>query len=261
MDRSDVHNKFLSGELQCIVATIAFGMGINKSNVRVVIHYGSPKNVESYYQEIGRAGRDGNEAWCYLFYSVKDFKIHQLFIGQINNEQVRENRMDLLKGMEMFISTENCRRKVLLNYFDEDFVQKKCNKCDNCCTTAKVKPVKTQVKQNVANEMLLVIKLIDSIKGQSFGYTKYINIIRGSKSKTIDKTIASNTYFGRGNDKTKEWWAELMQKMVSDGYLSECNVRSKIMMKVLKVSALGYELMMKADEQDPSCSFEMDNVR
>ncbi len=130
--RTHVQTNFMNGVYKCIIATIAFGMGINKPDVRIVIHYGCPQNIESYYQEIGRAGRDGNPADCYLFFRKKDFVIQKKLIEGIQNIEYKHTRMELLQHMGRYINIGTCRRRYILQYFGENIAKNLCNKCDNC---------------------------------------------------------------------------------------------------------------------------------
>lgn len=130
--RLNVHQRFLQDKVKIVVATIAFGMGIDKSNVRTVIHTGTPKNMESYYQEIGRAGRDGNQSFCYLFWKERDFHIQKYFIKDVKHKEHRNHLFRLVEVMEEYVAFTGCRRKFLLNYFNEKYPHIKCSGCDHC---------------------------------------------------------------------------------------------------------------------------------
>ncbi|RYX82988.1 RecQ family ATP-dependent DNA helicase, partial [bacterium] len=135
-EKEKTHFDFIENKCKVVVATIAFGMGINKPDVRVVVHYGSPRNIEGYYQEIGRAGRDGTKSFCYAFFNNRDFKIQESFIQNSESEAYKKNQMVLLTTMKNYMTTDKCRRQILLNYFDEEYPDC-CNNCDNCCGVTK----------------------------------------------------------------------------------------------------------------------------
>src|SRR3989339_371896 len=127
----------IQNEVKIVVATIAFGMGIDKPDVRLVVHYSFPKTMEGYYQEIGRAGRDGLKSECVLFYSKSDLYKHEFFIEKMDDEQIKENtkkRLDIVIG---YCNTNKCRRRFLLNYFGEKFLEDNCKSCDNCLNSPK----------------------------------------------------------------------------------------------------------------------------
>jgi RecQ family ATP-dependent DNA helicase len=130
--RMNVHHRFLKDDIKIVVATIAFGMGIDKPNVRTVIHIGTPKNMESYYQEIGRAGRDGKQSFCYLFWKERDFQIQRWFIKDIKHRDHKHHLFQLIEKMEEYVSTTICRRRYLLGYFNENYLHTKCVGCDIC---------------------------------------------------------------------------------------------------------------------------------
>jgi len=241
-EKTRIHHQFLNGEINYIVATIAFGMGINKPNVRVVIHYGCPKNVESYYQEIGRAGRDGNDSYCYLLYGFQDFRLHQYFINNTTNLEYKINCGGLLEVMKNYVLSNQCRRKLLLNYFNENY-QNKCDKCDVCysesgiasaITDLEVKPISEEAN----NESLWLINLINEIN-ENYGKTYYIDILRGSNSKKIKKNHKSTSYYGIGKNKSIEWWENLIKVLVKRKYLTTVMSKTNSLYPLLKTTKEG----------------------
>ncbi|MBS3124576.1 ATP-dependent DNA helicase RecQ [Candidatus Woesearchaeota archaeon] len=134
------HNQelFIRGQVDIIAATIAFGMGIDKSNVRLIIHHTFPKTLEGYYQEIGRAGRDGLKSDCILFYSRGDKRKHEYFIDQLKDESAKNNEREKLKRVMDYCESNSCRRKQILEYFGENFSEVNCNGCDICLKTYKI---------------------------------------------------------------------------------------------------------------------------
>ena len=133
------HNQdlFIKDKVNIIVATIAFGMGINKPNVRLIVHHTFPKTLEGYYQEIGRAGRDGLSSDCILFYSRGDKRKHEFFIDKIEDEITKNNARAKLRHVMNYCEDNSCRRKQILKYFGEDFFEDNCRACDSCLKLSK----------------------------------------------------------------------------------------------------------------------------
>lgn len=164
---------FIKDDVQIIAATIAFGMGIDKPNVRMVIHCTFPKTMEGYYQEIGRAGRDGLKSDCVMFYTIGDKRKHDFFINQIEDEKTREHQKEKLREIIDYSESLSCRRKYLLNYFGEEFSNKKCNACDICLTKKELFDA-TKIAQNI-------LSCID-LTGSFFGTNYIIKVLKGKES-------------------------------------------------------------------------------
>lgn len=164
---------FIKDEVQIIAATIAFGMGIDKSNVRMVIHCTFPKTIEGYYQEIGRAGRDGLKSDCVMFYAAGDKRKHDFFINQIENEKTREYQKGKLREIIDYAESLSCRRKYILNYFGEECSNEKCNACDICLTKKELFNA-TKIAQNI-------FSCID-LTGGFFGTNYIIKVLKGKES-------------------------------------------------------------------------------
>ena len=185
--RKEIQYKFSSGETKIIVATIAFGMGIDQ-NVRLVIHWGCPSDIESYYQEIGRAGRDGSPSECYLYFDSSDFKLTRFFIEKLKNENSRKFKENQLIYMERLCYIDSCRTQYVLDKFDE-----KIDKCDNCDNCKKyVNKVNTTTK-NIMYPIYILVKTI-LLSRCNLGSNKIVLILRGSKNKQITNMLNYQTY-------------------------------------------------------------------
>ncbi|MBU4485628.1 MAG: RecQ family ATP-dependent DNA helicase, partial [Candidatus Delongbacteria bacterium] len=174
--------KFIKDDVEVIVATIAFGMGIDKPNVRFVIHYDLPKSIEGYYQETGRAGRDGIKSDCILFFSYGDKIVHEYFIKQIENEQYRQTAYKKLRSVIDFSTGKNCRRKYLFKYFGEESDKENCNMCDICV------PVEEMEIISLPKEKSKLSKAKKTYEFEESEYDQYLfDILRALRKKIADE--------------------------------------------------------------------------
>jgi ATP-dependent DNA helicase RecQ len=202
---------FLKDEAKIVVATIAFGMGIDKSNVRFVVHMDLPKNIESYYQETGRAGRDGLESEALLFFSRGDVVKLKSFAAVEGNEAQSKIMLKKLNLMSEFGDLKTCRRKFLLNYFSEDLTED-CGHCDNCTT-----------EFERFDGTIIAQKALSAVyrTGQRFGLSYLIDFLRGSQAKTIWEEHKRLKTYGVGADISKNNWFEYFRDLIAQGYLKQ----------------------------------------
>jgi ATP-dependent DNA helicase RecQ len=197
-----------------IVATIAFGMGINKSNVRFVLHYNLPDSLEAYYQEIGRAGRDGLRADCLLLYSRADMQTVYRFI-EAGAEAERPGRRARLQAMARYAETTDCRRARLLEYFDEQAGTDNCAFCDNCLAAARPDGEKVD-----ATEAALQLLICAKLTGQVFGAAHLIEVLRGSRAEGVLRHHHDRlTVYGAGKERSSIAWRGLAEQFIRQGLL------------------------------------------
>ncbi len=208
--RVENQDAFLMEKADVIVATIAFGMGIDKPDVRYVIHYDMPKSLEGYYQETGRAGRDDGEGLCIAFYDPKDLNKLEKFSTK---KSVAEQEIvkQLLAETASYAESTSCRRKHLLHYFGEEFEEENCHNCDNCNHP---KP-----KMNAADQICLAIEVVQAVK-QQFKEEHIIDIIRGEKTTSVEKFKHQKLkQFGEGMDYDQNFWANVIRVAIFEDLL------------------------------------------
>lgn len=227
--RHATHQSFLNDETQIIVATVAFGMGIDKGDIRFVIHTSLPKTIENYYQEIGRAGRDGIESEAVLFYSGSDFFTKKRLIDEGGDPQYREMILSKLRAAMDFATAEECRHRLIAAYFN-DTVEPCGEKCDNCLDTDKAKTDITVAAQKFLSCLYKT--------GERFGATYLTEVLVGEeKEKILSNGHESLSVFGIGKDVSKNTWGTIAKRLIELGAIEPDEY------KALKLTPAGAEIL------------------
>ncbi|MCB8932295.1 MAG: DNA helicase RecQ [Chthonomonadaceae bacterium] len=208
--RSRVQEDFLRDDVRIVVATVAFGMGIDKPNVRAVVHYDLPKHLEGYYQETGRAGRDGLESEAVLLYGLSDAVVARQLVGQNANAEQRRIESHKLDAMVGFAEALTCRRRVLLGYFGEE-LGADCGNCDRC-----LKPVELYDATDDAYRALMAVYEVR----QRAGVRLVIDVLRGAETDQVRRLGHHRLpTYGQGADRSTEHWASVIRQLIHHGYL------------------------------------------
>ncbi|XP_008782729.2 probable ATP-dependent DNA helicase RecQ isoform X2 [Phoenix dactylifera] len=232
--REESHRSFIRDELQVMVATVAFGMGIDKPNIRCVIHYGCPKSLETYYQESGRCGRDGLTSICWLYYSRSDFAKVDFYCAEAQSENQRKAIMESFRAAEKYCMLAACRRKFLLQYFGERNTND-CGNCDNCSGCKR--------ERDLSRESFLLLSCIRSCGGR-WGLNMPIDVLRGSHSrKILDNNFDKLPLHGLGKDYSATWWKALAALLLADDYLKD-NIQDSY--RLVSVSLRGLQFLRSA---------------
>ena len=252
--RSQTQDDFLMEKIDVIVATIAFGMGIGKPDVRFVIHYDIPKSLEGYYQETGRAGRDGGEGICIAFYARKDLKKLEKFM---ENKPVAEQDIgrQLLQETAAYAESSVCRRKMLLHYFGEEYLEDNCHNCDNC--------LHPKNKIEAKDALLVVLKAIAAVK-ENFRQEYVIDFVKGRATDDIVSHKHNELEeFGAGEDMDNKLWNPVIRQALISGYLKK-DVENY---GLLKLTASGKRFIKKpksfliVEDREFKDDFDEDNIR
>lgn len=229
-ERTEMQEAFLYDRLQLIVATNAFGMGINKSNVRFVIHYQIPGSLEAYYQEAGRAGRDGLSSEAILLFSPQDIQVQKFFIQQSQREEgQKQKEYEKLKAMTEYVYIESCLQQCILNYFGE--TSSPCNRCGNCLDDREIVEVTTE-----AQMILSCLKRM----GENYGKQMLMKVLAGSKEQKLQALgFGHLSTYGLMKNQSQKETMQLIEYLISNGYLLTINGEYP----VLKVTERGIQVL------------------
>jgi ATP-dependent DNA helicase RecQ len=234
--RAKTQGRFVKGEVDIVVATIAFGMGIDKPDIRFVIHYDLPKNMETYAQETGRAGRDGQKSYCILFFGYGDTRKIEYLIEQGSDEEQKSIAYRKLQDLVDFCDSRECRRKALLAYFGEGYSEENCGACDNC-----LQQWERMDGTTVARKILSCV----SQAQERFGASYVVDILRGSRSrKILQNGHESLKAHGTGKEYSASQWFSFIRELAGQGFLRIEGERYP----VLKLTERSYDLLFGGED-------------